>query len=729
MAADAAVHAVPGQDSEIDLLRQRIAVLEAESAANARLAQRLAARDAVTRILSESPTVPEAFGSILSTICRSLEWEVGSVWMPDPANRQLTCTATRNLKESSPGPFETSTQQVAFAPGQGLPGRIWTSGEAAWIEDVQVDANFPRKPFAIAAGLRSAFGFPVRLGTRILAIMEFFSPEIRQPDADLLAMFSAIGDQIGQFLERKDAERRLEQRATELQVLFSMADAVNRSAQSEDVYEQAMTALGRALGADRASVLLFDESGVMRFKAWRGLSETYRRAVEGHSPWSPDTLHADPILISDVASDPAAALYAHIFRAEGIRALGFIPLFGRGKLLGKFMIYYNTPRQLTEEEVQLACTIASHIGIATERRLAEGEISDREELLRSALTAAQMGTWHWDSATGVVAWSETLELIYGLAPGAFRGTYEAFLEFVHHDDVPYVIEKVSNAGADGPEYEIEFRIIRPDGSVRWIADKGQVLFNGAGERIGITGVCWDATKRKEAEESVRRGIEDHEHFAYAASHDLQEPLRTISAYSTLLARRYTGKIDADADQFLGFIVEAVGRMEQLINGLLNYSRAVVSPETLQSVDFEEVLRAATMNLKQAVEESDARVSWTKPPHALAEKTLMIHVFQNLIGNAIRYRRDTPPEVQINAEERGREWIFRVQDNGIGIEPQYQDIIFGMFRRLHGRELPGSGLGLSICKRIVERHGGRIWVESEAGKGSCFCFTLPKRTGH
>jgi light-regulated signal transduction histidine kinase (bacteriophytochrome) len=170
-------------------------------------------------------------------------------------------------------------------------------------------------------------------------------------------------------------------------------------------------------------------------------------------------------------------------------------------------------------------------------------------------------------------------------------------------------------------------------------------------------------------------------------------------------------------------------MEQLINGLLNYSRAVVLPEMLETVDFAEVLDIAAMNLKQTIEESAARISWTEPPRARVEKTLMVHVFQNLIGNAIRYRREVSPEVRISTEDRGRDWVFRVQDNGIGIDPQYHEMIFAMFRRLHGRETPGNGLGLSICKRIIERHGGRIWVESELEKGSCFCFTLPKRIGH
>jgi PAS domain S-box-containing protein len=712
------------EGSELDLLRKRVQELEREAADNVRLAQRLSARDAVTGILSNAATMTEALEAILMTICESLQWSFGGCWVPQHGD-VLRCLATHHLPAFPASNFDRASREFALGPGVGLPGLIWRSREAIWIEDVQTISNFPRKSYAAADGLRSAFGFPVRLGSRPLAVMEFFSNEIRNPDEDLLAMFSAIGDQIGQFIERKNAEFHLAQRATELDVLFSMADAVNRSAQPEEVYEEAMTALQRALGADRATVLLNDAAGVMRFRGWRGLSDTYRAAVDGHSPWTPHTTAAEPIVISDVETDPTAALYLNIFRAEGIRALGFIPLFGQGRLLGKFMIYYNSPHRFTEQEIRLASTIAGYMGIVTERRLKEAEIVRREELLRSALTAAQMGTWYWDSASNAVKWSDTLEALYGLAPGTFGGTYQDFLNLVHPDDLTAVLDNIARAGQNGPEYEVEFRIVRPDGSVRWIADKGRVQFDDAGRPIGITGVCWDSTRRRENEEAIKRVNEDLQHFSYAASHDLQEPLRTISAYSIMLSRRYKGRLDPDADQFLNFIGLAVKRMEDLISGLLSYSGAVVVPEAREEVDLREVAAAAIANLEQTIKESEAVITWNDLPSLRVEKTRMIQVFQNLMANSIRYRSEKKPEICITSSERPHEWVFRFADNGVGIDPQYFETVFGMFRRLHGRDIPGSGLGLSICKRVVERHGGRIWVESEPGNGSCFCFTISK----
>jgi PAS domain S-box-containing protein len=712
------------EDSERAALLLRIQELERDAAATARLAQRLAARDSVTGILANAASLDEAFKAILGTICESLEWSFGACWLPSDHD-VLQCFTVYERPGFEVPAFAAASRRFTFAAGIGLPGTVWSSAEPFWIEDVRTAPNFPRAPFAAADGLQSAFAFPIRSGGRPLALMEFFSKEIRQPDPDLLSMFIAVGDQMGQFMQRKNAESRFAQRATELDVLFSMAEAVNRSAQPEEVYEEAINALQLALGADRASVLLFDAAGVMRFRRWRGLSDSYRAAVDGHSPWNPSTTSAEPIVISDVETDPAASLYLDTFRAEGIRALGFIPLFGHGRLLGKFMIYYNSPHRFTPEEIRLATTIAGYIGIVTDRRIKEAEISGREELLRSALSAAEMGTWHWNRATGVVKWSGALEQIFGLAPGSFAGTYEAFLALVHPDDRSAVQENVARAGQDSPIYEVEFRTTRPDGSVRWIADKGRVQFDDAGRMIGITGVCWDTTKRRENEEAVLRSNEDLQHFSYAASHDLQEPLRTISAYTRLLAKRYDGRLDADADEFLSFILQAVSSMEDLITGLLDYSRVATGSGSREQVSFDQLAERAIANLRRSIAETGAKITWNGLPALTVEKALMAQVFQNLIANGIRYRRETPPEIRIDVSERPHDWVFCFRDNGVGIEPEYCEIVFGMFRRLHGREIPGSGLGLAICKRVVERHGGRIWVESVPGKGSSFFFTIPK----
>jgi signal transduction histidine kinase len=227
-------------------------------------------------------------------------------------------------------------------------------------------------------------------------------------------------------------------------------------------------------------------------------------------------------------------------------------------------------------------------------------------------------------------------------------------------------------------------------------------------------------------EALQRSNEDLQQFAYVASHDLKEPLRMISSYTTLLQRRYAGRLDEDADAFITFIVDGVRRMNALIQDLLEYSRAGAGKdEQYSDVRVESVLRSVLANLKVTIAESGAYVTWDQiPPVVQYDSMRLTQIFQNLIGNAIKYRAtERRPIVKISAEKRGDEIIFSVRDNGIGIEPEYIDKIFGIFQRLHGKEYEGTGIGLAMVKKIVERHGGRIWVDSTPGVGSTFCFTV------
>jgi light-regulated signal transduction histidine kinase (bacteriophytochrome) len=232
---------------------------------------------------------------------------------------------------------------------------------------------------------------------------------------------------------------------------------------------------------------------------------------------------------------------------------------------------------------------------------------------------------------------------------------------------------------------------------------------------------------KQAEE-LTRSNEELQRFAYVASHDLQEPLRTVTNYVQLLARRYKGKLDPDADKFINFAVDGATRMYALINDLLTYSRLATQGQPFELTDCAMVMDRVLDNLKLAIEETKADISVDNLPVLMIDGVQMIQLLQNLIENAIKFhRQNVPPKIHVHAEMDKDEWLFSVQDNGIGIEPQYFEQIFVVFRRLHNRDkYEGTGIGLAICKRIVERHGGHIWIESEPGKGSTFFFTIPER---
>jgi PAS domain S-box-containing protein len=248
----------------------------------------------------------------------------------------------------------------------------------------------------------------------------------------------------------------------------------------------------------------------------------------------------------------------------------------------------------------------------------------------------------------------------------------------------------------------------------------------------VRAIAHDVTERKAVEKALKdktdelaRSNEDLEQFAYVASHDLQEPLRTVTSYVQLLARRYQGRLDSDADEFIGFAADGAVRMWKLINDLLTYSRVGMRGNELEPTDSEAVLAQSVNDLKVSIEENGALVTHDPLPTVMADLPQLGQLFQNLIGNAIKFRSNEPPRVHISASRNGNGWTFSVRDNGIGIAPEYSERIFVIFQRLHSREeYAGTGIGLAICRKIVDRHGGRIWVNSEVGKGATFYFILP-----
>jgi chemotaxis family two-component system sensor kinase Cph1 len=257
----------------------------------------------------------------------------------------------------------------------------------------------------------------------------------------------------------------------------------------------------------------------------------------------------------------------------------------------------------------------------------------------------------------------------------------------------------------------------------------------------------EITERKRIEEELRRS-HDHleelvaartaallrsnqelEQFAYVASHDLQEPLRMVSSYTQLLAQRYGDKLDQDARDFIGYAVDGANRMQRLIQDLLIYSRVTTRGQPQAPLDTHDALGEAVLNLQATIQEASALVTNDELPWVLGDRSQLVQVFQNLVGNGIKFHKPgEPPRVHVSAERNAEQpgfWTFKVADNGIGIEPRHFDRLFVIFQRLHGRqEYPGTGIGLALCKRIVERHGGKIWIESEAGKGTTVFFTLP-----
>jgi PAS domain S-box-containing protein len=303
---------------------------------------------------------------------------------------------------------------------------------------------------------------------------------------------------------------------------------------------------------------------------------------------------------------------------------------------------------------------------------------------------------------------------------------EGFAERLHADG----LRSAEDALAQQIDTGIELTGLRKDGSAFPLEIMLSPLESADGTLV--TAAIRDISVRKDAEthllqkvEELRKSNEELEQFAYLASHDLQEPLRMVTSYTQLLARRYKGKLDDDADEFIAYAVDGATRMQRLIQDLLAYSRVGAKEVNLAETSSEEALQRALINLRGAIEETGAIVTFDHLPRVMADDGQLVQLFQNLVGNAIKYQNKGVPEVHVSAEVYSRKkWIFAVRDNGLGIERQYFERIFGMFQRLHKREeFAGTGVGLAICKKIVERHGGTISVESQPGMGSTFRFIL------
>jgi len=392
------------------------------------------------RVLADATDPAVALRKILQTVCETLGWQAGAVWMVDARSSTIRCSESWHASSDGLAQFIEVTRQTPFKRGQGLPGRVWASAQSAWIPDVARDPDFVRSKTAVSAGLHGALAFPICLGHEVFGVIELFSRDFEHPDQTLLEVLGALGSQIGQFIERERAEEQLRQTSANLE----------------------------------------------------------------------------------------------------------------------------------------------------------------------------------------------------------------------------------------------------------------------------------------------RSNTDLQQFAYVASHDLSEPLRMVISYLQLLRDRSKDSLDPDSREFMKFAMDGAARMQALIKDLLAFSRVDLHGRTFEPVDCEKAFGAAVSNLKIAIEENQASIAHDLLPLVHGDAVQLSQIFQNLIGNAIKFHGTESPRIQVGLGSQNGEWLFSVRDNGIGIDPKDFERIFVIFQRLHTRqEYPGTGMGLAICKRIIERHGGKMWVESEAGKGSSFFFILPK----
>jgi PAS domain S-box-containing protein len=298
-------------------------------------------------------------------------------------------------------------------------------------------------------------------------------------------------------------------------------------------------------------------------------------------------------------------------------------------------------------------------------------------------------------------------------------------QFVHPDDIDETVRMWRHSIATGERFHVQHRYRRADGVYCWHLSRAHAMRDAAGNITMWLGSNTDIQEQKAKEEELRRANEDLQQFAYSASHDLQEPIRNVAVYSEIVAKRYRHLLDSDGLQFLGFLTEGGRRLATLIDDLLAYTRAGALQNETATVDSSVVLEQALSSLAEAVRLSEGKVTHDSLPEIRMNQAHLQQVFQNLLSNALKYRKEDPPEIHVSATHEGAAWRFSIRDNGIGIDPAYKEKIYGVFKRLHrDQNYKGTGIGLAICQRVVESYGGRIWVESSAGNGATFYFTAP-----
>jgi PAS domain S-box-containing protein len=389
----------------------------------------------------------------------------------------------------------------------------------------------------------------------------------------------------------------------------------------------------------------------------------------------------------------------------------------------------------------------------TPRKRAEIALKAQEERWQLAIAGSNDGIWDHDLQTNYHFLSPRCLEILGYEENEIK-TFDKWVSLVHPEDKQKLQQAfAAHLNHQTSRYSCEYRMCCKDGSYKWLLSRGQALWDEQGVPIRAIGSLTDITERKLAQfalqqakqdleikvrertaqlqqslEELERSNKELENFAHIASHDLQEPLRAITAYTHLLKEEYSSNFDADAQEYMSYITDGAARMRQLIQDLLTYSRVNSRELTLTSVDCNLIISQVINNLKVSIAESNATITYDSLPTVNADRNQLLQLFQNLISNAIKFRGSEEPKIHICAFKSSQEikncWLFSVRDNGIGIKAQYLERIFEIFRRLHTYdELPGTGIGLAICKKIVEHHDGRIWAESEFGSGSTFYFTL------
>ncbi len=457
----------------------------------------------------------------------------------------------------------------------------------------------------------------------------------------------------------------------------------------------------------------------------------------------------EKVIVTDIENDVLWQNYLSLAKEEGVKACWSFPLLNsNNQVLGTFAIYYKKCKSPSHEEEATLERAKNILLVIIENKIALEAVRSSNQNYDLVALATNDAIWDWDVSTNqVTRTGQGLKVLFGYDLAFAANEHNFWNNRIHPDDFNEVMIKQGKIIQDSTQlyWEDEYRFLKSDGKYAFVSDKGYIIRDEDGNAIRLIGATRDITERKEnealllelnnrlkqrADELAASNVE-LERFAYIASHDMQEPLRMITSFLQLFKKKYQDQIDETAEQYIHYAVDGADRMKKLIMDLLEYSRVGSNKDDLTEIDTNVLLKEVTNVFMGRIEEMKATIIvYNSLPVIKANKTQLFQLFQNLVGNALKYHSGDAAEVRIEGKEEAFYYQFSVRDNGIGIKPIFFEKIFVLFQRLHHKnEYSGTGIGLAICKKIVEKHGGRIWVESEPGKGSCFYFTISKSPDH
>jgi len=674
-----------------------------------RVERHLAGQYAVARVLAESATVEEAGPRIVQAVCESLGWELGAIWQVDERAAVLECLGAWHAPGIDGSDFESETTNP-LAPGEGLPGAVWTSGVSRWVDDFGAWGQSRRKRAAARAGLRTAFCVPVSLKERVLGVMEFFSQEIRPPDEELMGMMTALGRQVGQFIERRLAEGSL---------LESQQRMVN--------ILQTMPAAFIAMDGDFNLTYVNDMAERLMRKP--------REELIGANVWE---------------AFPEAVGTA--FHAAGMTALSErVPV--------EFEDYYPPFDSWFEVHAYpVEDGLSVYFRDITDRKRAELDLRDSEARTTAILRSAMDCVVTMDQEGRITEFNPAAERTFGYArddvvgkpladtivPPSLRDRHrQGLARYLETGVVQVIGRRVELTGrrADGTEFPVEVAITRVEtatpplftGYIRDISERKQAeqererLRGEAEVRAAEVERLNEELELRVAERTAELEASNREleAFSYSVSHDLRAPLRAIDGFSRIVLKDHGPAMPEAAREYLKIVRESAQQMGRLIDDLLAFARLGRQSLVRRLVDPSEVARRSLAQLRTELEGREVDVRIDQLPPCQADPSLLQQVYVNLLSNSLKFTRTRSPAViEVGSRELEGHRVYFVEDNGVGFDMRYADKLFGVFQRMHRSEdYEGTGVGLAIVQRIVHRHGGRVWAEAEPNVGATFLFSL------